>query len=296
MSPVDLLVRGPNLFRASSFEPASHGRSQESRPVGLGSVTNPSQSNPLRRAPPPPKIPRIMRDTVLLVEDESDVVDLVRFNLNKAGFDTLIASTGPTGLDIARKRRPDVIILDVMLPGMDGFAVCRELKASEDTKAIPIIMLTAKGAASDRIGGLELGAEDYVTKPFSPRELVLRVKALLRRARSAPDTGILEIGAFRLDRTGFEFRLDGDRVDLTSTEFKLLSTLLERRGRIQSRETLLADVWGYRNLIDTRTVDTHVRRLREKLGDHSDRIETVRGEGYRFLTDPDLQTAAKPVR
>jgi len=264
--------------------------------VGLGSVTNPSQSNPLRRAPPPPKIPRIMRDTVLLVEDESDVVDLVRFNLNKAGFDTLIASTGPTGLDIARKRRPDVIILDVMLPGMDGFAVCRELKASEDTKAIPIIMLTAKGAASDRIGGLELGAEDYVTKPFSPRELVLRVKALLRRARSAPDTGILEIGAFRLDRTGFEFRLDGDRVDLTSTEFKLLSTLLERRGRIQSRETLLADVWGYRNLIDTRTVDTHVRRLREKLGDHSDRIETVRGEGYRFLTDPDLQTAAKPVR
>jgi DNA-binding response OmpR family regulator len=234
-----------------------------------------------------------MRDTVLLVEDESDVADLVRFNLNKAGFDTLVAGTGPMGLDLARKRRPDLVILDVMLPGLDGFSVCRELKASDDTRSIPVIMLTAKGAAADRIGGLELGADDYVTKPFSPRELVLRVKALLRRTRSAPDRAVLEVGAFRLDRNGFEFRLDGQRVELTSTEFKLLGTLLERRGRIQTREILLAEVWGYRNLIDTRTVDTHVRRLREKLGDHAQRIETVRGEGYRFLTDQDLQRAAR---
>jgi len=226
-----------------------------------------------------------MPDTVLLVEDESDVADLVRFNLHKAGFDTLIAASGITGLDLARKRRPDLVILDVMLPGMDGFQICRELKSSDETASIPILMLTAKGAANDRISGLELGADDYVTKPFSPRELVLRVKALLRRSRKAPDPSVIELGPFRLDRNGFEFRLDGKRVDLTGTEFKLLSTLLERRGRIQTRETLLADVWGYRNLIDTRTVDTHVRRLREKLGDHCDRIETVRGEGYRFLTE-----------
>ena len=230
-----------------------------------------------------------MQETVLLVEDESDVADLVRFNLHKAGFETLLAATGPKGLELARKRRPHVVILDVMLPGMDGFALCRELKSSEDTASIPVIMLTARGAPADRIGGLELGADDYVTKPFSPRELVLRVKALLRRTRNAPDTTVLEVGPFRLDRNGFEFKLEGKRVDLTTTEFKLLATLLERRGRIQTRESLLADVWGYRNLIDTRTVDTHVRRLREKLGDHADRVETVRGEGYRFLTDEEAR-------
>ena len=228
-----------------------------------------------------------MQETVLLVEDESDVADLVRFNLSKAGFETLVASTGPSGLDLARRRRPDVVILDLMLPGMDGLAICRALKESEETARIPVLMLTAKGNTSDRISGLETGADDYVTKPFSPRELVLRVKALLRMSRGLPDTNVLSVGPFRLDRSAFEFQIDMERVNLTATEFKLLAALIERRGKAQSRETLLFDVWGYRNVIDTRTVDTHVRRLREKLGKHAHRVETVRGEGYRFTAGED---------
>ncbi|GAT32117.1 two-component system, OmpR family [Terrimicrobium sacchariphilum] len=223
-----------------------------------------------------------MQDTVLVVEDESDVVDLLRYNLSRAGFGVIIANDGVEGLEMARKNRPDVIVLDLMLPRMDGLAVCKALKREPETETMPIVMLTAKSEPNERVGGLELGADDYVTKPFSPRELVLRVQALLRRLRSSRSNDLVTVDAFEVDKNAFEIRLDGKRLDLTTTEFKLLALLIDRRGRIQSRESLLFDVWGYQNAIDTRTVDTHMRRLREKLGDHASRLETVRGEGYRF--------------
>ncbi|PTX96810.1 DNA-binding response regulator [Spartobacteria bacterium LR76] len=223
-----------------------------------------------------------MQDTVLVVEDESDVVDLLRYNLSRAGFGVMIANDGVEGLEMARKNRPDIIVLDLMLPRMDGLAVCKALKREPETEQMPIVMLTAKSEPNERVGGLELGADDYVTKPFSPRELVLRVQALLRRLRSSRSNDLVTIDAFEVDKNAFEIRLDGKRLDLTTTEFKLLALLIDRRGRIQSRESLLFDVWGYQNAIDTRTVDTHMRRLREKLGDHASRLETVRGEGYRF--------------
>ncbi|MEI8386932.1 MAG: response regulator transcription factor [Verrucomicrobiota bacterium] len=224
-----------------------------------------------------------MQDTVLVVDDEPDVVDLLRYNLGKAGFEVLVAVSGDRGLDMARQMRPDIIVLDLMLPGMSGHEVCRALKGDANTEGIPVLMLTAKGELHERVKGLELGADDYVTKPFSPRELVLRVQALLKRHRIMPRSGTLRVEGISLDKTKFEARLDGLRLDLTTTEFKLLSVLLERRGRTLSRETLLADVWGYQNAsIDTRTVDTHMRRLREKLGGYSGRLETIRGEGYRF--------------
>jgi len=224
-----------------------------------------------------------MEDTVLVVEDESDVVDILRYNLTRAGFQVLIAPAGDQGLDMARKMRPDIIVLDLMLPGMTGQEVCRALKGDANTEMIPVVMLTARGEPEERVKGLELGADDYVTKPFSPRELVLRVQALLKRHRLVPRSEILEVEGIYLDKTNFESRLDGRRFDLTTTEFKLLCLMLERRGRTLSRETLLTDVWGYQNAsIDTRTVDTHMRRLREKLGVYSARLETIRGEGYRF--------------
>lgn len=217
------------------------------------------------------------------MEDEADVVDLLRYNLERADFEVLIAMTGDLGLAMAREKRPDLIVLDLMLPGMNGHEVCRALKGDPNTEVIPILMLTAKGEPNERVKGLELGADDYVTKPFSPRELVLRVQALLKRHRLVPRTEIVEVAGIYLNKTNFEARLDGKRFDLTTTEFKLLSLMLERRGRTLTRETLLSDVWGYQNAaIDTRTVDTHMRRLREKLGKYSGRLETIRGEGYRF--------------
>jgi DNA-binding response OmpR family regulator len=225
-----------------------------------------------------------MPDTVLVVEDETDVVDLLRYNLTKAGFSVLVAADGLSGVEIARKNRPDLIVLDLMLPAMDGYSVCKMLRKGSDTETVPILMLTARGEPNERVHGFEVGADDYVTKPFSPRELVLRVQALLRRSRSRTQAEALDVDDFHLDKNKFDVRLEGRRLELTTTEFKLLTVLLERRGRTQSRETLLEDVWGYQNPIDTRTVDTHVRRLREKLGRHALRLETVRGEGYRFNT------------
>lgn len=227
-----------------------------------------------------------MQPPVLIVEDEDDVVDLVRYHLTKAGFTVLIAKDGPSGLRMALEHRPDVIVLDLMLPGMDGHEICRTLKANEQTAQTGIIMLTAKGGTKDRVRGFETGADDYVPKPFSPRELVLRVQALQRRVENSSHSTTVEIDDFSLDKNQMEIRLEGRKLDLTTTEYKLLSLLLERRGRTLARDTLLYDVWGYQNMIDTRTVDTHMRRLREKLGAHSRRIETVRGEGYRFTALP----------
>jgi two-component system phosphate regulon response regulator PhoB len=225
-----------------------------------------------------------MPETILVIEDEEDVTDLIRYHLKKAGYRVLVAGDGAAGLDVAMAEHPDAIILDLMLPRLNGLEVAKRLRAQERTSSTPLLILSAKGETESRIKGLELGADDYLPKPFSPKELVLRIKALLRRSAVAVATEITSAGPFVLDRTALKVTLEGRRLDLTSTEFKLLSLLIGKVGTIQSREDLLDEVWGYKNTVDTRTVDTHMRRLREKLGDHSACLETIRGEGYRFIT------------
>ena len=220
---------------------------------------------------------------ILVAEDEPDALTLVASNLRNAGFDVFLAEDGPTALTTARTQLPHLVVLDLMLPGIPGLEVCRALKADPVTARTPIIMLTAKAEEIDRIVGLELGADDYVTKPFSPRELVLRIKNVLRRTAKPEAAGeLLVVANIVLDRARLQVTIGGKSVDFTVTEMKLLTLLMERRGRVQSRESLLNDVWGYDCLIDTRTVDTHIRRLREKLGAAADCIETVRGFGYRI--------------
>ena len=224
-----------------------------------------------------------MAETVLIVDDEQDVLDLLVYNLQKAGYKTATARDGAAALQKARDEVPSLVILDLMLPQLDGTEVCRQLRADSKTGHIPIIMLTAKAEEVDRVVGLELGADDYVTKPFSPREMVLRVKTVLRRAggKSAP-VEVLKFDELIVDIGKHAVSHKGKPIELTVTEFKLLATLMERRGRVQSRDRLLTDVWGYEGDVDTRTVDTHMRRLREKLGRAADYVETVRGVGYRF--------------
>ena len=219
---------------------------------------------------------------ILIVEDENDVVDLLTLNLRKAGgFLISKAGDGATGLTKARAEKPDFIILDLMLPKMPGLEVCKILKSEAATRHIPILMLTARAEEIDRVVGLECGADDYVKKPFSPREIVLRIKAILRRGTAEEADDRLSAGPITIDPARHEVLVNGKRVELTSLEFKLLRTLMQRRGRVQERDRLLNEVWGYESVIDTRTVDTHVRRLREKLGKAGDVIETVRGFGYR---------------
>ena len=217
---------------------------------------------------------------ILVVEDESDVADLLTLNFRKAGFRISTAADGASGLQKAREDRPDFIVLDLMLPKMSGLEVCKILKNDTATSHIPILMLTAKAEEIDRIVGLEFGADDYVTKPFSPREIVLRIRAILRRGETPGES--LKAGPISIDPARHEVRVNGKQVRLTSLEFKLLRALVQRRGRVQERDRLLNEVWGYEAVIDTRTVDTHVRRLREKLGKAGDAIETVRGFGYRL--------------
>jgi len=224
-----------------------------------------------------------MNPKILVADDEPDVLALLAANLRSAGFSVFTADDGPSALNIMRERTPNLLVLDLMLPGMSGLEVCRSLKANPATARIPIIMLTAKAEEVDRIVGLELGADDYITKPFSPRELVLRIKNVLKRiGKNEPADNLITLGDIVLDPARFQVTVAGEQIDFTATELKLLTLLLERRGRVQSREVLLNDVWGYESLIDTRTVDTHVRRLREKLGASADCIETVRGFGYRI--------------
>jgi len=219
---------------------------------------------------------------ILIVEDENDVVDLLTLNLRKAGgFLISKAGDGATGLTKARAEKPDLIILDLMLPKIPGLEVCKILKSEAATRHIPILMLTARAEEIDRVVGLECGADDYVTKPFSPREIVLRIKAILRRGATEEADDRLSAGPITIDPARHEVLVNGKRVKLTSLEFKLLRTLMQRRGRVQERDRLLNEVWGYESVIDTRTVDTHVRRLREKLGKAGEVVETVRGFGYR---------------
>lgn len=218
---------------------------------------------------------------ILIIEDEPDVVDMLMLALRKAEFAVTSAEDGARGLLLAREKSPALVILDLMLPKMPGLEVCKILKSDAATKHIPIIMLTAKAEEIDRIVGLEFGADDYVTKPFSPREIVLRVKAILRRGKGDASEETLVAGSIHLDSVRHLVTVNGKPIRLTSVEFKLLKMLMLRRGRVQARDRLLTEVWGYESMIDTRTVDTHVRRLRKKLGKAADAIETVRGFGYR---------------
>jgi DNA-binding response OmpR family regulator len=223
---------------------------------------------------------------VLVVDDEPDAVELVAFNLKAAGFDVISAEDGETALTKARTFYPDLIVLDVMLPSVDGLEVCKILRRDPATSALPIILLTAKAGEIDRVLGLELGADDYVTKPFSPRELVLRVKNILnRREPPAKKSDFFQFSELSIDVSRHLVLVDGKKIDLTPIEFKLLTVLAERRGRVQSRERLLQDVWDYDSLVDTRTVDTHVRRLRDKLEKSARFLDTVRGVGYRFMDE-----------
>jgi DNA-binding response OmpR family regulator len=220
---------------------------------------------------------------ILIVEDEPDVVDLLTLQLHKAGgFSVLTAHDGPDGLKKARAESPALIVLDLMLPRMQGLEVCKVLKTDSLTSHIPIIMLTAKAEEVDRIVGLEFGADDYVTKPFSPREMLVRIKAILRRGQGKMTEEKMTRGPITIDSARHRVLVGGRPVILTAVEFKLLSMLMRRPGRVQARDRLLNEVWGYESAIDTRTVDTHVRRLREKLGKAAGVIETVRGFGYRL--------------
>ena len=225
-----------------------------------------------------------MNHSVLIADDEEDILKLVGSSLAGAGFAVLEAQSGAEALEKALGQLPALIVLDVMLPGMTGLELCRTLKGDTRTRHIPIIMLTAKVQEIDRVVGLELGADDYVTKPFSPRELVLRVKAQIRRSQGSEEPAeTLRAGELVLDRLRHLVTIKGKAIALTATEFKLLSLLMERAGRVQTRENLLNEVWGYDVAIQSRTVDIHVRRLREKLGKVADCIETVRGFGYRVI-------------
>jgi len=226
---------------------------------------------------------------ILIVEDERDLANTLAYNLEQEGYITALAHDGRSAKDALRKSPPpDLVLLDLMLPDVSGEDICRSIRADARTRAVPVIMLTAKGDEIDRVVGFELGADDYVLKPFSVRELLLRIKAVLRRAQpdEAEPTEELSFGRLRLSRPAHRVWVGEDEVVLTALEFRLLATLLERKGRVQSREVLLADVWGIEADVTTRTVDTHVKRLREKLGQAAGYIETIRGVGYRFRQEP----------
>ena len=224
---------------------------------------------------------------ILVADDEEDVRELVGMNLRRAGFDTVEAPDGLEALRIARQKKPHAMILDVMMPGRDGFRVCEDVRKDDSLRHIPIIMLTAKGMAEDRIAGLEKGADDYVSKPFSPKELVLRVQAVLRRVATSGAGGTeLKIGPFHFDLSVIKLTINGQPVELTLLEFKLLHLLAQNVDEVVDRDKILSEVWGYSDNVRTRTLDTHVKRLREKLADFSEWVRTSRGFGYIFR-DPD---------
>lgn len=225
------------------------------------------------------------KENILIVEDDKHIAKLVKYNLEKDGFKCTSSSNGEEALKILDKERVDLVVLDLMLPGIDGLEVCKRAKQEKKTKNTPIIILTAKGEEVDRIVGFELGADDYMVKPFSPRELVLRVKAIIKRSTSNKDIKeeeILSAGKLKADLTRHKVFHDKKEIYLTQMEFNLLVTLMQRSGRVQTRERLLNDVWDISSDVTTRTVDTHIKRLREKLGKFGKAIETVRGVGYRF--------------
>ena len=226
-----------------------------------------------------------MKEKILIVEDEKDIVKMLEYNLKKENFRTACAYDGEEGLEKAHSEHPDLIILDLMLPGMDGLEVCKSLKSENKTSGIPVIMLTAKAQEADKVVGLELGADDYVTKPFSPRELLARVKAVLRRGRKKDEEKeVFEIGDLEIDFSKISVTVKGKIVELTAKEFELLKTLLKAHDRVLSRDYLLDNIWGFDHAIEiqTRTVDVHIRTLRKKLKSEAKRIVTVKNYGYRF--------------
>jgi two-component system, OmpR family, phosphate regulon response regulator PhoB len=225
---------------------------------------------------------------IVVIEDERDLQRVLDFNLKEAGHEVLSAFAGRAGIELVVDRRPELVLLDLMLPDVSGTEVCKALKKNPRTQAIPILMLTARGEEIDRIVGFELGADDYVVKPFSVRELLLRIEAILRRTRGEQrsEAPPIAFGRLRVDREAHRAWVDDREVELTAMEFKLLVTLHDRKNRVQSRAALLDDVWGIEAAITTRTVDTHVKRLREKLGPAGEYVETVRGVGYRFAETP----------
>jgi two-component system, OmpR family, phosphate regulon response regulator PhoB len=227
-------------------------------------------------------------ETVLIVEDELDLVSTLEYRLQKEGFHTVSAATGAEAMTALKTQpRPDLVLLDLMLPDMSGIDICRSIRKAESTSDIPVIMVTARAEEIDRVVGFEVGADDYVCKPFSVRELVLRIKAQLRRARPAPrEVRTISFGRLRVDSDAHRVWVDGGERILTALEFRLLQSFLEARGRVQSREQLLSDVWGITADVTTRTVDTHVKRLRHKLGAAGVYVETLRGVGYRFKDEP----------
>lgn len=223
------------------------------------------------------------QQTVLVVEDEEDILELVAYNLEQAGLRTVKARDGEEAMAAVFRERPDLVVLDIMLPKIDGKEVCRRIRQNEKTRSLPVIMLTALAEEVDRIVGFELGADDYLPKPFSPKELVLRVRAVLRRREQGVEAREpLRFPGLLIDPEAFRVEVEGKEVPLTATEFKLLHYLASHAGKIQRREVLLDRVWGYSYEGYARTVDTHVRRLRQKLGPARERIETLRGVGYRF--------------
>jgi len=219
---------------------------------------------------------------ILTVEDDPDIRELLRYNLEKAGFRVILADQGEKALELAKSQHPDLILLDLLLPVMNGLEVCRQVKMDPMLQHVPIIMVTAKGEEMDRVVGLELGADDYVVKPFSVREVMLRVQKLLERKDKAPAGACLKAEGLLVDLAAHTAAVDGRLMDLTATEFKLLSYLMHNRGRVQTRDVLLDRVWGYTFEGYSRTIDTHIRRIRKKLGARQNLIETVRGVGYRF--------------
>jgi len=224
---------------------------------------------------------------ILVIEDEADIRQVLEYNLRNAGYDVTGVERGREGLRLVREERPDLVLLDLMLPDIPGTEICRAIKDEPSTRALPVVMLTARAEEIDRVVGFEIGADDYITKPFSVRELVLRIRAVLRRGESRPIEGsMVEFGSLRCDRDAHRVWVNEEEVELTALEFKLLVTLYDRRNRVQSRGALLDQVWGMDTKISTRTVDAHVKRLREKLGAARDYIETVRGVGYRFAEEP----------
>ncbi|MGC9196409.1 MAG: response regulator [Syntrophobacteraceae bacterium] len=223
------------------------------------------------------------RSKILVVEDDPDIAQLLALTIKKAGFEVSLSENGNDAVGLIRRHPPDLVILDLMLPGMDGFEICREIKREPRTAEVPVLILTARGEEIDRIIGLELGADDYVVKPFSPRELLLRVRAILRRSSQEyhPRT-VFNKSGMQIDFEAHRLNIEGEEIILTATEFKLLSELINNQGKVLNREQLLDRVWGYHFEGYARTVDTHIRRLRQKLLGCADWIETVRGVGYRF--------------
>jgi two-component system phosphate regulon response regulator PhoB len=224
---------------------------------------------------------------ILVVEDEADILEVLDYNLRRDGHEVVLAPTAKEGLRLAKERRPDLVLLDLMLPDGSGTELCKSLRQDPATRGVRVVMLTAKGEEIDRVIGFELGADDYIVKPFSVRELLLRVQAVLRRVATSEVGETTQFGTLRVDRGAHRVWVDGQEVELTALEFKLLLTLHDRRNRVQTRDALLSDVWKIDADVTTRTVDTHVKRLREKLGSAGIYVQTVRGVGYRFAERPD---------